>query len=152
MAEATKKPHEDLVRHLALADRPIPLVELPKSMQDPTVLQAAWAAGLIEFGRANHCMSGIPGPQSDRKAWVVIIEDGFSWTGPKRNRHKSFKEVLADEAKGIRGEAYRRYEPDTRPEAKAGSFRQVDIKADEAERILRLHIRATDAGLATMAA
>jgi hypothetical protein len=150
---------------LLLADGERPAAEVLAAVPE-RVLAAAWAAGLVEFGRRAHSVSGRPGVPESKP--TLYLEDGVHWTGPKRQSHKTLKGVLADAARVPECVEYRRYVKEVSagkdesgverfrvaaavPEGQ--EFRWNTAKTDRAEAAaeLGLLVRLTDKGLAALA-
>jgi len=153
----------DLTLFLADGERPAAavLAAVPER-----VLAAAWAAGLVEFGRRKHSVSGRPGVPESKP--TLYLEDGAEWSGAKKPSHKTLKGVLTDGARVPDCVEYRKYVKEVsagRDEAGLERFRVVaDVpegqefrwntaKTDRAEAVaeLALMVRLTDKGLAALA-
>jgi hypothetical protein len=150
---------------LLLADGERPAAEVLAAVPE-RVLAAAWAAGLVEFGRRKHSVSGRPGVAKSEP--TLYLEDGVEWTGPKKGSHKTLKGVLADAARVPDCLEYRRYVKEV-PIGKDDSgverfrvaasvpegqeFRWATAKTDRAEAAAELGLlaRLTDKGLAALA-
>lgn len=86
----------------APADNPCRVNDLPKEFNpsDPKnirILQTAWVEGVIEFGHANHSFTGEPLHEKTNIAKpdkICILDDGFSWTGHRTNKHCTLRELL----------------------------------------------------------
>lgn len=153
----------DMTLFLADGEKPVAavLAEVPER-----VLAAAWAAGLVEFGRRKHSVSGRPGVPESKP--TLFLEDGVEWTGAKKPSHKTLRGVLADAEKVPACTEYRRYVKEVsagKDEAGLERFRVVSevpdgqefrwntTKSDRAEAVaeLGLLVRLTDKGLAALA-
>ncbi len=131
--------YKNLLDYLSEKDK-IPVADLPKGLGDVALLSGAWLNGLVEFGRRSPIATGVPDHLSKAIGKKLIFDDdmkptSWSWTGPKRNadRHKQLKDILAED------EAVTLIDHETLPKT------LPDPR-------LRLHVRLTDKGLATLAA
>jgi len=136
-----------------LLDQTVPVKELLKKVPLPA-LAKAWLAGEVEFGRRAHVVTGKPGTKSENVGSVLLIEDGINWTGAKTVRHKPLKELLAEEEQPVECAEYRKYAPQTEPDANGrvvpNQFKQVPATKQEAHAALALLVRLTDKGLAAL--
>lgn len=164
MATATADPTTtDLA--LLLADGELPAAEALAAVGD-RVLGAAWAAGLVEFGRRAHSVSGRPGVTESNP--TLYVEDGIQWTGVKKPTHKPLKGVMTDAARVPECKEYREYVKQvsdgkddrgvehwrTVTEVPDGrEFRWTTVRVERAAAVaaLALLVRLTDKGLATLA-
>lgn len=165
MVVATADPATTADLTLFLADGERPAAAAIAEVGD-RLLGAAWAAGLVEFGRRKHSVSGRPGVPESKP--TLYLEDGVEWTGAKKPSHKTLRGVLADADRVPACTEYRRYVREVsagKDEAgverwrvaadvpEGQEFRWNTVKTDRAEAVaeLGLLVRLTDKGLAALA-
>lgn len=144
--------YESLISFLADKDLDtagMPFAELPEKVRDNKAISAAWAAGLIEFGRRHYSICGAPNQDiNDNKKHAEearLDGDGYSWSGGKRNSHKPFRDLIEEE-KSLPSKVMviEKVQVSKHPPA-------FDLKRTEAPAgILKLRIRLTDKGYASL--
>ena len=137
-----------------LQDKTMPLKELLAQSSTLAVGQA-WSAGLIEFGRRVHIVSGPVG----KKGSAVVIEGDsatqpMDWTGPKTSQHGLFTELVKWTVPTCE-----KYNAAWLPRVKVieesptGNVEYTvmgQVTREEAEALLAFHVRLTDKGLASI--
>ena len=111
---------------------------------DPLDVHKAWAAGDIEFGHQSYCVTGPVGKIGS----VLVVEDGFEWSGPKTRMHKNLRDLSTEEPPKV--EKYKKYvwtEPKVFGEEAVQ--KPQEISKDEALAAIALRVRLTDKGLGT---
>lgn len=131
---------------LALEDKELPAAELLKTVGE-RALTVAWTGGYVEFGHRNYTVTGNPDNPKTRDASELHIENGVSWSGPKKATHCSLRELLA---RGVElphcgtykfnkaAESGYQPVPDVSP--------LVRMERGEAEKLVYLAVRLTDKG------
>lgn len=141
-----------LLDHLVEKDGPVACAEVPADLRN--LMARAWANGMIEFGRANHSFVPMPaldgrgGALKDAEERIVLrclLDEGHSWTGPKKNSHKPLRDLLAEE-EALPSKLYKRTKVQD-PVTKA--FRVEDKEQPAA--LLHLRVRITDKGFGALA-
>lgn len=123
-----------------------------------TAIAKAWATGLIEFGRVKHVVCGRPAEgdnpavadtsvKESERPTALLIEDGIEWGGARQTYHARFRDLWERAKQLPLVEKFRKYikvKDEATGEMKS---RIVEIKKDEAEKLMTLHVRLTDRGL-----
>lgn len=145
MATATATPPATVTKSSNIAAilgvETMPLTKLRELGNDLDIAKA-WAAGEIEFGRTRHCVTGPVGKNGS----VLVIEDGVEWSGPKTKFHKTFRDLITEDAP--KTEKCKKYVP-SKPTQFGEEVRLVptEIDASEAHAAIALQVRLTDKGL-----
>lgn len=133
-----------------IADKEMDAAEFAAAV-GPNALAGAWAAGDVEFGRRSYSVTGRKSLNFRR---MLVVEDGVSWTGPKRRYHKPAKEFLAEELPACDG--FGRYVVDEKAAKEVAPGDPPPLKLEVVQRadalaMLALRVRLTDQGLGKLA-
>ncbi len=149
-ATATKEKAQPAAAAADLADAlgadAMSLADLKKLGVDDMAIARAWAAGNIEFGHRQYCVTGPAGKIGS----ALVLEDGWDWSGPKTKMHKGYKELAGDQLPKV--EKFKKYV--AQPPEKFGDepvLKPVEVSEAEALAAVALHVRLTDQGLAASA-
>lgn len=160
MAATAEKTEPKGTGNAALADilmahEALPVAEVLKKVSE-TDMARAWARGDIEFGRVAHCVTGRPGvqdtsvPEANRASVLLIENTGLpaksdEWTGRKTTSHQRFSELWRNSQAIPKADKYKKYiQEDVEGELR---WKIVDIKREEAEKLMVLYVRLTDQGM-----
>lgn len=150
--------YESVVSYLAdkeVESVGMPLADMPEKLRDPKVLAAAWAAGIIEFGRCQHSIAGATNDNSSdnrRHREEYRLDAGYSWSGGKKNTHKPFRDLLAED-KPIRDGGLipdKVYEVEKIEDRSTNPPTYKIKRTEHPGSILKLRIRLTDKGMASL--
>ena len=144
-----QKIYQQLINYLAEKGEALFVADLPKQFQDLKILNVAWIEGMVEFGKRHYVITGEASHDSRAHVLVCLVEDGISWTGPKRNIHKPLKDLLAEDNE-LPMECRRQRKVEKKQKTDSEIYEIVKEKVPNT--VLRLQIRITDKGYAAMAA
>lgn len=145
--------YDSLLMYLAdkdLGSEGMALAEVDGKLRDTKILSAAWAAGVIEFGRRHHTFTGAPNQDSNdnrrHNEECRLDGDGYSWSCGKRNTHKPLRDLLKEE------EALpQKIVEVIKVEDKSTNPPTIKIKRTEHKPdVLKLRVRLTDKGYASV--
>lgn len=144
-----EKSYTSVLLHLAenQDSNGIAVRDLPEKLQDLRALSAAWAEGMVEFGRLNHVTTGVPTTDSIAREKRTVLEGTVNWTGPKKVMHKTLKDMLAEDDEL----------PDNCVDAQDVTDRKTGqsvlqyVPTSDGNKRLRLRVRLTDKGFALLA-
>lgn len=136
--------YRPLLEHLSEREDSF-VADLPKPLAEPSLLNAAWSTGVIEFGRRNHCETGEPSEDSKMHKKRVILETGIAWGGLKKVYHKTIRDLLAEESAQPKACVELREVRSHDTHKLVQSYETADASE------LRLRVRLTDKGLAVLA-
>lgn len=143
---AASKTADPLDVAIVLADGEIPVADLLKKVSEHT-LNIAWTGGYVEFGSRDYTVTGNPTDPQFKMASQLHLESGESWTGEKKPRHCTLKEILARGTKLPEVGAYkfnRASEAGYKPNGDESPL--VDMTREEAQAKVYLKARLTDKG------
>lgn len=102
----------------------------------------AWAAGIVEFGHRDYCVTGPVGKDNS----TLVVEDGFSWTGEKKPYHKNYRNIADEKLPETRKHTKYVLTPGHGPND-APFLKPTPIDREEALKLIALQVRLTDKGL-----